>query len=1062
MIQLKVYDSQAKASQHWLDLYDTQPIKLNLSVEDITNAEAKSVFSRTFRVPATSPNNIFFKHAFLVDGIDYDVTVKKPAEILVDGAEFRQGHIRLQRIYVNGAQDKIDYEIVFLGETRDFSSAIGDDTMCSLNITDLSHTVNFDNFAESWSAYPSTTKWNPVTETFDSQTPTLTSGLKSGDIIYPLVDFGNTYDDNGDVEQARMAVAPGLTTRAFTVGPENDAFRSLELSRFKPMIRAKRLVDEIFSNAGYTFTSVFFDSDQFKQLYVSAFGNESSVGLSLDGNSNNIMSATDNTSSNISGSGYNQVVTNDNVADPSSGNTFTGGGTQPGKNYQHSNSSSRYVAPTSGTYIFQAEASYMGWFDYYGNQQQGQFVPARLLLSTSALGGSGNILATGSYGGGGTNVPGLITVQGIVSLTAGQAVYTLLETQGPIEQAQTTNSGFTCISAPGQSLPTASLDCDYKQIEFIKDLLTTYRLVMSPDPADSRNFIIEPFVDYVASGDLYDWSDKLIRDKDFVIEPLFNTQSDQIEFKHKDDGDYINVYHTQAYKETFGYLQFDSGNELLKGTRNIETKWAPTPVTQVESAGSDSRFIIPQLHTTSATDNGTQRLPIKPKTRFLYYNGLQQLLSSDNHWFMAGMPTSSAPYVGLEYYPMVSYYNEWPMTVDSQVLNWNVDVPYWGTNVSGYNGLITQNSLYNEYWSGYINSLYDKNARRVTAYFTLNNVDLQTFSFDDVIFVDGVYYRPEKINDAQIGVTGPVKVQLIKLLDYVAPGTATDALNYTVTPAGPNCFNGADGQITYVFLTPPDAAFPISWSSSSGDTGTFNINPGLISNQTPGTYSITLTDSQGRTAVDTVVVPQSSAAVLTSSANVTDPSTCYVSDGAVTITASGGTGPYTILWTDGSTLFTRTGLPSATYQYTVTDNVGCSTSLTSVLVSCQVVIPPGDISFIRETEVGGLCQGETVGDSIDVVVIRVNSGNTPAEPTDGYYTYDGDWLALQAEYGTTQGTLVEMDQINTCGESNWYYDATSFLDSAEIPFGCFCPFTNGFDNTIQVIGSNPYIFVARI
>ena len=88
----------------------------------------------------------------------------------------------------------------------------------------------------------------------------------------------------------------------------------------------------------------------------------------------------------------------------------------------------------------------------------------------------------------------------------------------------------------------------------------------------------------------------------------------------------------------------------------------------------------------------------------------------------------------LDYYPLASYYNEWPMTVDSQVLNWNVDVPYWGTNVGGYNGLITQRDLYNTYWSGYINSLYDKNARRVTAYFTLNNVDLQTFSFDDVIF----------------------------------------------------------------------------------------------------------------------------------------------------------------------------------------------------------------------------------------------------------------------------------------------------------------------------------------
>jgi len=1053
MIQLKVYDSQSRTEQHWLDLYETQPIKLNLSVEDITNAEAKSVFSRTFKVPATSANNIFFKHAFLVDGIDYDVTVKKPAEIIVDGAEFRQGHIRLQRIYINGAQDKIDYEIIFLGETRDFSSAIGDASMCDLNISALSHTVNFNEIASSWSAFPSDYKWDPTTNNFISQTPSLTSGLKNGDVLYPLIDFGNTYDDSGNIEQARIAVGGGASAHNFTKGPEDNVKKSLYLNRFKPMIRAKRLLDEIFSIAEYTYTSVFLDSSKFKQLYVSSFGNVSRVDLDLDANSTNNMSATDSDSQTISDNGYNNIIINDNVADPSSGNTFTG----DGKNYQYSNTSSKFVAPVSGTYIFQAEAQYMGWFDNYGNQQNAQFVPARLLLGNSS---GSTIYATGSYGGGGVNTPGPITVQGVISLTAGDQIHTLLETQYSIEQAQITGSEFACLSSPGSSLPTASLDCDYKQIEFIKDLLTTFRLVMSPDPADSKNFIIEPFIDYVASGDLYDWSDKLVRDKDFIIEPLFNTQSDQIDFKHKDDGDYINVYHTQAYKNTFGYLQFDSGNELLKGTRNIETKWAPTPITQVENAGSDSRFIIPQLHTTSATDTGTQHLPIKPKTRFLYYNGLEELLSNVNHWFMQGMPGTVN---GLDYYPQVSYYDEWPMTVDSQVLNWNVDVPYWGTNVSGYNGLITQNSLYNTYWSGYINSLYDKNARRVTAYFTLNNVDLQTFSFDDVIFVDGTYYRPEKVNDAQIGVTGPVKVQLIKLLDYVAPGTATDALNFTITPAGPACFNGSDGQITYVFGTPPDTAFPVSWSSSSGDTGSFNINPGLIANQTPGTYSITITDSQGRTSTDTVVVPQSSAAVLSSSANVTDPSDCYTSDGAVTISGVGGTAPYTILWSDGSTQLTRTGLASNTYSYVLTDNAGCSTNSTSVLVSCQTVIPPGDISYIREYNIGGTCQNETRPDDTDIVVIRVNSGNTPAEPTDGFYTYDGDWASLQSQYGTAPNTLVQMFQNTTCSNNtDWYYDATSFFDSAEYPLGCLCggQFSNPFLTQLQTIGTNPYVFVA--
>ena len=74
--------------------------------------------------------------------------------------------------------------------------------------------------------------------------------------------------------------------------------------------------------------------------------------------------------------------------------------------------------------------------------------------------------------------------------------------------------------------------------------------------------------------------------------------------------------------------------------------------------------------------------------------------------------------------------------------------------------------MYDLYWSGYINSLYSKNARRVTGTFILNSVDLQDFSFDDVIYVNGVYYRPEKILDAQIGELSPTKVQLIKLLNY--------------------------------------------------------------------------------------------------------------------------------------------------------------------------------------------------------------------------------------------------------------------------------------------------------
>ena len=82
-----------------------------------------------------------------------------------------------------------------------------------------------------------------------------------------------------------------------------------------------------------------------------------------------------------------------------------------------------------------------------------------------------------------------------------------------------------------------------------------------------NNFIIEPWQGFIGSGVTYDWSHKLVENKDVVLEPLFNTQSATIEFSKQEDEDYINEFHQDNNKHAYGWLQFNSTNELLKGTR---------------------------------------------------------------------------------------------------------------------------------------------------------------------------------------------------------------------------------------------------------------------------------------------------------------------------------------------------------------------------------------------------------------------------------------------------------------------------------------------------------------
>lgn len=719
MVQLKVYSDTTKTEGYWIDLYEENPIKLNFSIEDITSAEAKSVFSRAFRVPASGNNNLFFKFAFLIEDTDFDVTVKKPAEIYVNGAIFRQGHVRLQKIYNNSTQHRYDYEIIFLGETRDFASSIGDATLCDLDLSALNHTLNTDNVRTSWNAYPSNKSFQGFTII-----PTQTSGLLDGQVLYPLIDFGDVNPpSNAD---PRVAVA----------GSHNFTNNPLPLNRFKPMVRAKTLIDAIFDQTSYSIEpGGFFDQTEFLKMYISGFGNTSQLTLA-EGQSAGTFRA--NLSEGQGGAG---VLEFDTEIDP--GNNFSLG-------------TGVYTVPLAGTYEFQGSTDWTGDVDSIG---QGY---GTIDLQVKEFGTTTWVTDTV---GTGANSGYIYFNNGGKPYAVGDKLRAIVDEAGP-SGGRTEDNEFQLLDAPGEVNVAGQFDCDYKQIDFIKDLLTTFRLVMAPRRDDPTVFIIETWTDYIASGEIYDWSQKLDLNSDLIIEPLFDTQQDVIMFDHEADEDYINKYHQDAYKYVYGHLEFDSGNELLVGERKIKTEWAPTPISQIDGAPPTSSFIIPKIKVYETIDDAsgnplTIGLPIKPKTRLLYYNGNQL---AANAWKIEG-GSASTPNT---YYPLVSPYEFWPLVSAGSVLNWFNDVAYWGGSVSGFPRNLGV-SLYNDYWTSYISSLYNRNARRVTATFILDDQDLRAFSFDDVIFLNGHYYQPEKITDASVGRPDKVKVQLIKLLNYNRP-----------------------------------------------------------------------------------------------------------------------------------------------------------------------------------------------------------------------------------------------------------------------------------------------------
>jgi len=131
------------------------------------------------------------------------------------------------------------------------------------------------------------------------------------------------------------------------------------------------------------------------------------------------------------------------------------------------------------------------------------------------------------------------------------------------------------------------------------------------------------------------------------------------------------------------------------------------------------------------------------------------------------------------------------------------------------------------------------------------------------------------------------------------------------------CFGLNNGSIQASGMsgTPP---YTFHWSNGA--------NTPDITNLAPGTYTVTVTDANGCSNTHTVTITQPTILVAVTS---TTPGVCGV-NGSATVSVSGATPPYTVLWSNGSASTTITA-PAGTYTVTVTDGNGCTKSASATI-----------------------------------------------------------------------------------------------------------------------------------
>ena len=198
---------------------------------------------------------------------------------------------------------------------------------------------------------------------------------------------------------------------------------------------------------------------------------------------------------------------------------------------------------------------------------------------------------------------------------------------------------------------------------------------------------------------------------------------------------------------------------------------------------------------------------------------------------------------------------------------------------------------------------------------------------------------------------------------------------------------------------------------------------------TAGTYDVTVTDANGCTTTASATVTEPTA--LSASAIATDVSCNAGNDGTVDLTVTGGTAPYTYAWSNTATTEDMTGLTAGTYNVTVTDANGCTTT-----ASATVTEPTALSASAIATDVS--CNAGNDG----TVDLTVTGGTAP-------YTYSWSNTATTEDLaGLMSGTYnVTVTDANGCTTAA---SATIMIADNEAPTAICQDITISLDSTGNV------------
>jgi len=282
------------------------------------------------------------------------------------------------------------------------------------------------------------------------------------------------------------------------------------------------------------------------------------------------------------------------------------------------------------------------------------------------------------------------------------------------------------------------------QRDFLASILKMFNLYVVEDRIEEKRLIIKPYIDFY-SGENVDWTYQVARDKTWNIMPMGNLNGRIFEYKYKEDGDFYNDEYRKKYNITYGSRQFDTGFQFSKDRQTTDVIFAGSPL--IKYSGTDKTVTaiykkskgnsVDQEELTESVLRILTCKKITGVTSWKIKNGVSDLATITDYGYAGHLDDPTTPTFDLNF----GAPNEIYCDPDQY----------------------TSNNLFNVYWSSYIAEIADKDSKLLKCHVYLRPIDIAKLDFSKDVFIDGVRFRINKIDDYDGLNNELTRVELLKV-----------------------------------------------------------------------------------------------------------------------------------------------------------------------------------------------------------------------------------------------------------------------------------------------------------